>query len=324
MTTSNDDVRERVCWCGSSAWRRVASLPLGHGQDAALLRCEGCGVFRLHPPPTAELLHAAYDRAYYGATRRKFVGPLAALANLTHRGAVRLVTRTIPPGARVLDIGCGNGDFLLRLKRRGYLVEGTELSARSAARVPAQHNIPVHVGDLLTLDLPPESYNAVTLWHVLEHLPDPHAACAAIHRLLKPDGWLFLAMPNIQSWQARLFGRHWFHHDPPRHLFGFGPRSLNVLLRNTGFEPVTIGSGSGIDLQGIYGYAQSTLNALGLERDGAYQTLKGTSRRGLVWRAVDILLLALLTTPALFASAAESLRGRGGVVNVTARKRQNR
>jgi SAM-dependent methyltransferase len=161
----------------------------------------------------------------------------------------------------VLDVGCGNGGFLVQMKQMGFVVEGTEWSAQSAARVANEAGITIHVGDLLSLNLPEQSFDLITLWHVFEHLRDPHSTLQAIHRLLKPGGRLIMSMPNAESWQARRFGPHWFHHDPPRHLFAFGVQSLKNLLERDGFEIERISRWS-LE-QNPYGFVQSWLNARG-------------------------------------------------------------
>lgn len=303
-----------TCWCASPAPEPVARWTLADGTSLAMVRCAHCGVHALRPPPDDAVLARAYAADYYGASARKFVGPIARGVAWFQDGRARHAARLLPPSGRVLDVGCGNGGFLAALGRRGFRVEGTERTADGAARVP--DGIPVHVGDLVDLDLPAASYDLVTLWHVFEHLRRPDAALATIRRLLRPGGTLLMAVPNAGSWQARVFRRHWFHHDPPRHLWAFDPSSLLQLLADAGFAGRLLSTWS--TEQNPYGVVQSTLNAAGFPRDRAYDVLKGVAAGSAATRALDATLLAALAPVGLAFALAESMAGRGATVLVSA------
>lgn len=270
----------------------------------------------LHPIPSPDVLAKYYATEYYGASPKKFIGPIARLVAWFQGGRARMVARAIPAGGRVLDIGCGNGGFLSQMQARGFTVEGTEWTRDSAARVP--DGITVHVGDLLELNLPLGRYDAITLWHVFEHLAQPEETLRRIHGLLKPGGVLFLSMPNHESWQAALCGAGWFHLDPPRHLHGFGVRSLGRLLRRCEFRVQRSHTWS--MEQNPYGVIQGVLNNFCTPRDRAYAVLKGTSRAPLGQRLLDLFLVGMLTPAALLFSVLESMGGRGGTMMVVARK----
>lgn len=320
----------RECWCGSLEATRVAVLATPEGDRFPLVRCHQCKVYALHPPPNNQQLLHYYSAEYYGGSRRKFVGPIARIVEWFQDSRCRFVARYLhafgPPATgdvhnrRVLDVGCGNGGFLTGMKKLGFTAEGTEWTTESAARLPREQNIPVHVGDLVDLDLPAESFDVITLWHVFEHLRAPDAALEKIHRLLKPGGLLFLSMPNHESWQAWRFGTNWFHLDPPRHLHGFGVKSLLVLLTIKNFHWLRVSTFS-LE-QNPYGFLQSILNAFGYPRDRAYAVLKGTSKSPLSTRLKDLALVALLTPFALVYSTVESLAGNGATMTVVARKRK--
>jgi SAM-dependent methyltransferase len=316
------DAPARVCWCGAKSTTNVGRFDLESApasemkEGPVLVRCDGCGVLALYPQPTDEELAAAYSKDYYGKTGQKFVGPIAALVRTFQDGRARAVGRRVPVGGRVLDVGCGNAGFLRRMHERGYVVEGSEWNARSAERVPKDPAIPVHVGDLLDLDLQAQSYDAITLWHVFEHVRRPYETLLKIKSLLRPGGWLFLAVPNAGSAQARRYGLHWFHHDPPRHLFGFGLTSLAPLLEGAGFH---IQSTSTYSFeQNPFGEIQSALNSRGsFPRDRLYDRLKGvdSARTGLS----DLARMTVLLLPALLRSTIESARNDGATLTIEAR-----
>ena len=293
-----------------------ATIVLDGGESYRLVRCAGCGVGRLDPMPDDARLAQAYDADYYGQPSRKFVGPIARGVAWFQAGRARSVAPHLADGARILDVGCGNGGFLALMNWLGYDVTGTEWTETSARRVDSKLGLKVHAGELLNLQLPDRSFDAITLWHVFEHLRDPFATLREIRRLLADDGQLFLSLPNFESWQAKMFGAAWFHLDPPRHLYHFGPRSLSRLLGQTGFRVEHISTFS--MEQNPYGFMQSSLNALGLPRDQAYHVLKG-GKASMGVKVGSIAALAALAGPAFAASLASSALGRGATMSLRAR-----
>lgn len=271
----------------------------------------------LFPQPTDAELAAAYSQEYYGSSRRKFIAPIAAVVGLFQGGRARAISRRIAKGGSVLDVGCGNGGFLVQIKDRGYRAQGTEWTAESAARVPRDAGIPVHVGDLIDIDLPPQSFDAITLWHVFEHLRRPRETLLRIRTLLKDGGSLLMSMPNAESAQAMRYGTHWFHHDPPRHLFGFGPHSIMQLLEDTGFRVANISTWS--FEQNPFGEIQSALNQQGFPRERLYNQLKGIDCENLTVRIGDLARLAALLPGAVVRDIIESTRGEGATMTIDAR-----
>lgn len=319
--TLNNSPLQRSCWCGCNTALPVASVSVVGGErEFPLVRCEQCGVFCLFPPPDDEELLHYYGADYYGASPRKFVGPIAKAVSWFQSGRARQVARHVPRGGKILDVGCGNGGFLRSMKQRNYDVEGTEWTEISARRASAESELTVHAGDLSTLDLPTRNYDAITMWHVFEHLRDPLETLKVARSLLNDGGVLFLSLPNHESWQARYFGASWFHLDPPRHLFGFGPRSLNVLLQLAGF---------GVDRRGTfsleqnpYGFMQSALNAAGFPRDRAYGVLKSSVTLPTRTKILDLFLLSALAVPGVVLSSIASACGAGATMTVLATKRK--
>jgi SAM-dependent methyltransferase len=250
------------------------------------------------------------------------VGPIAKFVGRFQRKRAEAVAASISrhgPSARVLDIGCGNGGFLSALGELGIKnLEGTEYSEAAARRVAPRAGIKVHVGDLLDLNLPPKHYAAITMWHVLEHVRDPHATLLRCKEILKPGGQIHIALPNQDSNQARRFGKHWFHLDPPRHLHGFGPTSMVRLLRRSGFNMVDLNTFS--FEQDPYGWIQSLLNTKGFPRDRAYATLKRVGKHGNAERLTDLALVALLVPYGVAAAVLSPLVDRGGTLTLVAQK----
>jgi SAM-dependent methyltransferase len=165
---------------------------------------------------------------------------------------------------RLLDVGCGAGDFLARMRDLGWSVEGLEPDPAAARLAARAHDLTVHVGQLPHAALVPGTFEVITLHHVLEHLPDPIATLRAARALLRPGGSLVLVTPNLASLGRRAFGQAWLHWDPPRHLFLFEPDNLAAALRSAGFLPVTLQTPS---RQARWSFGASRR----IRRDGAFR-----------------------------------------------------
>jgi 2-polyprenyl-3-methyl-5-hydroxy-6-metoxy-1,4-benzoquinol methylase len=154
-----------------------------------------------------------------------------------HVQGARIIQRCQPAGGRLLDIGCGGGDFLRVLRQQApeWQLMGIE-PGRQAVTTARQMGLSVQQGTLETASLPYEQWDAITLWHVLEHVPDPLHTLRQIRQKLAPDGRLYLAVPICDSWDAALFGRYWIGWDLPRHFVLFEHNTLRAMLMQAGFR----------------------------------------------------------------------------------------
>ncbi|HEY0045241.1 MAG TPA: class I SAM-dependent methyltransferase [Flavobacterium sp.] len=136
----------------------------------------------------------------------------------------------------LLDIGSGTGDFLAAAMNKGWKVTGAEpnLKAREAAKGKG-----VNMFESTTL-LPDHSYDIITMWHVLEHVPDPKFQILELKRLLKPNGHIIIAVPNFHSYDAKHYGKYWAAFDVPRHLWHFSRKSIANLFAEQEFEVVNV------------------------------------------------------------------------------------
>jgi len=141
---------------------------------------------------------------------------------------------------RVLDVGCSTGEFLTSISSHCE-VEGIEPESR-AAQWAERLGLNVHNGTLQSFVSERESagqdvgeYDLITMWHVLEHVPDPVVELKQLHNLLSPTGILLIALPNIESFDSRLYRSCWVALDAPRHLWHFSPKPLKQLAEKCGF-----------------------------------------------------------------------------------------
>ena len=212
----------------------------GLGGPFRLGQCQQCGLIYLNPRPTGEEMGRYYPPDYepYAQDVERAKG---FLSSLDYRYGIakrcRIVTKRKKPG-RILDVGCGVGHFLNGMKLRGWQAFGIEVSEGAAAYARERFGLEVLVGELEEAELPAAYFDAITLWHVLEHLRDPLATLKEINRLLQDDGLLVFAIPNWESVDARLFGEFWVGLDMPRHLYVFPRPALEELLVEAGFKIV--------------------------------------------------------------------------------------
>ncbi|NLE43614.1 MAG: class I SAM-dependent methyltransferase [Chloroflexi bacterium] len=203
-----------------------------------LVRCNHCGLIYLNPQPSVDELAPYYPEDYeaHVGTRKEQLG---WLRRLDYRYGVekryRAISRYIQTG-RILDIGCATGAFLDGVRAHGWQVEGIEPGVRAAAYAQEELGIPVQNTSLEEAQLKSESLDVVTMWNVLEHLSDPQTALIKISRALRPGGILVFAVPNILSYDHKLFQSYWAGYDTPRHLYVFPPPVLEVMLARAGLE----------------------------------------------------------------------------------------
>ena len=145
---------------------------------------------------------------------------------------------------RVLDIGCGGGSYLYRLKSWGWNAYGVEPSAAGVAQARSL-GLHVYQGQLEEAAFPDSFFDVVRLNHVLEHLTDPHGALWEIKRIVRPDGLVYVTVPNTRSLNFWLFRENWYGLDIPRHVVSYSPEALKFLCHGAGFEIVMMRFRSG-------------------------------------------------------------------------------
>ena len=203
-----------------------------------IYRCASCGLGFLDPRPSKEDIVGLYDKEY---CEDQFVdgGEVNSpefkkrLSLETHR--VRFF-RGLKRKGKILDIGCGYGYFLAACRARyGYDVHGLEVSEWAARYAAERLGLSVTVGEIDTVDLPPNSYDVITMWHFLEHTRDPRQVILKAQDLLKDNGILVVDVPNYDGTEARKNWDNWVGWQPPYHFYHFTPHTLKRLLGLCGF-----------------------------------------------------------------------------------------
>lgn len=227
MNETSDRVAK--CWiCGGDAPIDEDYLPV------SLHRCSQCG-FVFAPDRSTGELHELYSDEYFD----DFHGEGSYLDESQRRYEAKRridwVTQHVQSG-RLLEIGAAHGVFLDEARRRGFEVTGVE-PAPSYADLAREHfDIDVRAGFVENVELPPEPFDVVCAWHVLEHIPDPLPALRRLRSALASDGWMFIEIPNIESPRARQQKAEWIHLDPANHVAFYNPQQLSAVLEKAGFE----------------------------------------------------------------------------------------
>lgn len=311
---------EATCpFCGQANTQNWAATRSEDGTLYQTERCQTCGTVFLWPSPSAAQLAQAYTTNYYGEGETKFNPYIERLRNACANLRVKKLTNGLPADATIMDVGCGDGRLLRNFKRTGFRkLHGIELPGRAAERTATIPDITLHLGTLASVELPAANFDLITLVHVYEHLPAPLDTLDQLARLIKPGGRLFLAFPNISSWQARFAGGHWFHLDPPRHLTLVPPQAVISYLKAKGFKLL---SERHLCLeQNTYGWIQSALNRYDGQRNFLYERLK-RNRTYLPDRSAGSFALhaglgGLLLFPSLLADGVSALAKAGATVEL--------
>lgn len=271
---ATDSLRSRCYLCGSSGKALYSSLPDRTGRAHGrwdLQRCVACGLLWLDPQPSAAALSDAYQAYYthrvasaeslhkrlhdaimHSHLQRRFryrlhapagVWPLSRLhpGGESELGSAVMFLMAPRGSARLLDVGCGNGRFLIRMRRLGWSVEGVDPDPTAIA-LARRARLRVREGDVESQDYPSDHFDAICLNHVIEHVADPIALLRSCRRILKPDGQLVVTTPNTSALGHRLFGSHWFHLDPPRHLFLFNGPTLRETAKQSHLSLTSLAS----------------------------------------------------------------------------------
>lgn len=224
--------------CGSESAR-----PLFRVKGFDLVQCTGCDLAYVSNPPDAEGLRKLYSAGESDYHAELHDSDSAASRRMGQIAAqhLKFVHRFVQAG-RLVDVGCSSGEFLVLAKAAGFTCSGIEFSAESADAARGRTGLPIHRGTVHDSTLAPGCCTVLTMFDVIEHVPDPLADLRAAFDLLAPGGWLMLSTPNIDGLFPRasrpLANRldYWPHPEPPHHLFQFSQATLTRMVERAGFR----------------------------------------------------------------------------------------
>lgn len=246
---------------------------IGRENRFRMVQCCSCGLVFLNPRPTQESFHQHYNDSYYpyqvpqGTVRaseirvkklpqtkikkalhdpKSFLG-WAYLNYLAYsRGDFHRIKKIFPRQTRLLDIGCGTGQFILSALRYGWSVQGVEFMPQACEKAKSL-GLSVFQGTLEQAHFPDKSFDLVRMSHVFEHLPDPVGTLKEIDRILSDRGLVLITVPNFGGMLGRLFKKGWWCVDSPRHFYLYTPRTLRAIAEKSGFEVVFQRTATGKD-----------------------------------------------------------------------------
>ncbi len=293
----------RYCECTrQSLWRSEIRDRLNHVRGSwSFVRCMSCASTQLQPLPSADEIAGYYPPIYgYEPAIQAGHGWRGLLASLPERlfyapfrdAQTRLILKGIrlrqAQGQHLLDVGCGRGLRLPAFQKLGASVVGMDFTPTYLQALAAM-GIPAFCSDFEHLEehVEPESFDIITAFHVLEHVLEPRQALKACGRLLRPGGWLVVAVPLADSVQAQLLGKRWIGvTEAPRHITLPSQPGLRLLLESTGYDVVRF-------------YPDAMLNCAGMM---VLSILPGAALTNRAHGGVLNLALSGLSAPSTFAA----------------------
>lgn len=200
-------------------------------EEFSISACESCGFKYTNPIPTIEKIGDYYKADNYISHTSSKKGMFERLYHMVRSYTIKKkfkLVKKYTTGTSLMDIGCGTGDFLGYVKQQGWEVKGLEPS--DSAREMAIQNYRLKVESTSALDRQKDvSVDAISMWHVLEHVYDLNPDFEHFKRILKKDGRMFIAVPNCSSYDAQYYKEQWAAYDLPIHLYHFTPADIERL-----------------------------------------------------------------------------------------------
>lgn len=206
-----------------------------------VFRCESCGVQWLNPQPDDQTLERIYNEHYFlGSEDGQDMTQVWEMKRATARVYLdQLAAATGKRRGRMLEVGCGTGDFLVEAQRDGYEVEGVEVSAHAVETANTKLGAALVRQGILE-DFPVEcgGFDVAAMFDLVEHVRQPGVFLKQVHQLLKPGGVAFIVTPSLDSWSAKLLGKNWMEYKL-EHLWYFNRRAIQIALEGAGFKNIS-------------------------------------------------------------------------------------
>lgn len=302
----------RVCGSNSLAQHCLIEKPVSRA--GVFYFCSVCEALSFH----AAHHTYAYAGDYYGCGNSKVGGLAHGIRCLSAIWRADFVGNLVGKG-HCLDIGCGDGEFLMAMLSRGWSVKGTELQGAACER--AKKKLPGQIICTAQFEstAEPSSCKLITMWQVFEHLENPRQVLERCRNLLSAEGILAIGVPNPISWQALWGKRDWLHFDPPRHLHLENLQTLVREAEGLGFTCIAVRY-PWVEF-GPIGWLQTLMNKLGFSRDYFFEKMKDRwAQASILSQIVWTLLAFLLAFPAFFLAFLESLYKRSATYEVYFRR----
>jgi 2-polyprenyl-3-methyl-5-hydroxy-6-metoxy-1,4-benzoquinol methylase len=205
-----------------------------------LLLDEDSGLLKTYPQPNPENLTKYYESEDYishtDGKRSLFEKTYHIVKSFSLNNKLKIINSFSPFKGKILDIGSGTGDFLVAAQKNGYSTFGFEPNTK-AQQIALQKGI--SFTNQLS-DFENNFFDVITMWHVLEHVPDLQKQISELKRLLKPNGTIFIAVPNYKSYDAHYYKTFWAAYDVPRHLWHFSKKAIEIVFKKNQIQLIDI------------------------------------------------------------------------------------
>jgi len=213
-------------------------------QNFEIWECGNCSLRFTQHIPSGDAIGAYYQSDAYVSHTDTKEGIINKLYHFVRRRTLRQKRKLVQSitglqKATLLDIGAGTGAFSHEMTNAGWQVTGVEPDEATRVRAQQLYGIELKPAPAL-FELPPQSFDAITMWHVLEHVHALHDYIEQIGKLVKPGGRVCIAVPNYTSYDAAVYRQYWAAYDVPRHLYHFSPKSIDALLALHGMRVIKI------------------------------------------------------------------------------------
>jgi len=209
------------------------------GEEFQLIQNSEYGFLETQPQPSSDKLPEYYQSEDYishtDSKRNLFEKAYHLVRSISLKKKLNLINSLASEEKKLLDVGCGTGDFLKTAQQNNWQISGIEPNKEARDIANKKTNNSVFETEQL-LKFKPNSFNVITLWHVLEHLPNLEEQIAIFKKLLKPNGTLIIAVPNYKSYDAKHYKQFWAAYDVPRHFWHFNQASISKLVSKQSFK----------------------------------------------------------------------------------------
>lgn len=239
----NKEKLQKCPICGSESQKLYMSIPdHSHSKEVFdIVLCGGCGFKYTSPRPAPSHVGSYYEFEGYISHSNSKKGVFNRVYQAARSYALvkklQLVLRVTKKKGPILDYGCGTGEFLNVCKKAGWEVQGVEPSEQARKQAVEQYKLNVTTPESLPKE---KKFQVITLWHVLEHLPDLNEAFSNFDQLLNNDGTLIIAVPNPTSYEAEKYKEFWAAYDVPRHFYHFRPEDIEALAEKHQFKVIDV------------------------------------------------------------------------------------
>ncbi|MEM1318865.1 MAG: class I SAM-dependent methyltransferase [Bacteroidota bacterium] len=209
------------------------------GEAFEIYKCKDCSFHFTQAIPAPEAIGRYYkseDYISHSNTKKGLINQLYHVVRDYMLGKKHQLVKSLAKGNQLLDIGCGTGHFLNFMKEKGYQTQGVEVDDDARAFGQKEFGLDVSSPAALFDGSLNSPFDAITMWHVLEHIHLLDDNMKAIRSLLADDGFLIIAVPNRESYDAQYYKQHWAAYDVPRHLWHFSPTTMDKIASKNGFR----------------------------------------------------------------------------------------